>query len=311
MNIKRARVDDHVALTNVMRKSKAIWGYSKEQMKLWEGELTITEKDILENNFFNIYHDNQIAGFYSESIQFGNLKLENLFVHPDFVGQGYGKLLLEDFLKRSNSIQHERLILEADPNAELFYIKHNFKTIALQKTSIKDRYMPIMVWSNPEIKNSTLFDSERLYVRHLDVNDLEEFHKIMDYEESKIELNRFISYYRNSKMMFRIWALIEKKTDNFVGICGVYINKNNEQEIAYRLQESNWRKGYGTESAKALIEFCFATLEFEKLFAYARNGNIGSRKILSKLMTYNKRIESYEHTNVVDHEYSITRKNWL
>ena len=132
----------------------------------------------------------------------------------------------------------------------------------------------------------------------------------MNYEESKEELNRFISYYKERKLLFRIWALIEKRTGNFVGICGVYLNENCEFEIAYRLQESNWGKGLGKEIAEKLIDFCFETFDYERLFAYVMEENIGSKKILDKIMNYKGEVKSKENLSK-SFIYEIEKENWL
>jgi len=321
LKIQKANIKDSEVLTELMRKSKAYWGYSIDQLERWNEELKISKEYISENSTYKLSHLDKCLGFYSFMQNGKNLKLDNLFIHPNNMGNGYGKMLLQDFLIKANSISCERVILESDPNAEQFYKKHNFYTIALQETSIRNRFMPIMVWAESQIGKIKLFDTQRLYVRKLESNDIDEFHRmqsnqnvmrfikpIMNYEESKNELDRFIGYYENQKKMFRIWALIEKQTDKFIGICGVYLNDKYEVEIAYRLQQTNWGKGYGTEIAKELVDFCFTTLEYDKLFAHAREGNVGSRKILSKIMDYNG-------TSIVDdkldHIYSVDRKNWL
>jgi len=321
LKIQKANIEDAEVLTQLMRKSKGYWEYSTEQLEKWKEELKISEEYIAENNTFKLSLLDKCIGFYSFKQNGENLKLDNLFIRPNAIGKGYGKILLQDFLKKARSISCKRVLLESDPNAEPFYKKHNFNTIALQETSIRNRFMPIMVWAESQIGKIRIFNTQRLYVRNLESADIDEFHKmqsnenvmryikpIMDYEESKKELDRFIGYYKNQIKMFRIWALIEKETDKFIGICGVYLNDKYETEIAYRLQQINWGKGYGTEIAKELIDFCFNTLEYDKLFAYAREGNLGSRKILSKMM-------NYQGTSIMkeklDHIYSVERKNWL
>ena len=121
MKIKAAKVEDYEILTEVMRCSKAIWGYEKEQLEKWKDELTITQDYIKANHIFNLYKNDQIVGFYSYKQQGTNLKLDSLFVHPEFIGQGMGRIMMIDFLERVKSISKERIILDADPNAEGYY----------------------------------------------------------------------------------------------------------------------------------------------------------------------------------------------
>jgi len=324
MTIEEANIEDYEILTDIMRRSKAIWGYEKEQLKKWKKELTISKEYIANNVTFKLCQHNKIIGFYSQINQGQHLKLDNLFIAPEYIGEGFGGIMLKHFIERAKLISNNKIIiLESDPNAEKFYQKHNFKTIGLQETSISNRFMPIMMLSKSNLEDIKLFDSKRLFVRHLREGDIEGFYKMqsnpnvmkyikppMNYEESKEELNRFISYYKERKLLFRIWALIEKRTGNFVGICGVYLNENCEFEIAYRLQESNWGKGLGKEIAEKLIDFCFETFDYERLFAYVMEENIGSKKILDKIMNYKGEVKSKENLSK-SFIYEIEKENWL
>lgn len=70
--------------------------------------------------------------------------LDNLFVLPDFIGKGFGKVLMDDFLVRIKSSDIQKVILDSEPNAEEFYSKFGFIKTGQIQTVIKDRYMPIM-----------------------------------------------------------------------------------------------------------------------------------------------------------------------
>ena len=53
-------------------------------------------------------------------------------------------------------------------------------------------------------------------------------------------------------------ALIEKETNNFIGLAGILprdINETTEYEIAYSLKKEFWGKGFATEVATHLKEF--------------------------------------------------------
>ena len=82
-----------------------------------------------------------------------------------------------------------------------------------------------------------------------------------------------------------------------------------EFEIAYRLQESNWGKGLGKEIAEKLIDFCFETFDYERLFAYVMEENIGSKKILDKIMNYKGEVKSKENLSK-SFIYEIEKENW-
>lgn len=83
------------------------------------------------------------------------------------------------------------------------------------------------------------------------------------------------------------WAVILKETNEFIGWAGLkYIKRLNGRDhnydLGYRFIQRHWGKGYGTETAKAFVEFGFKEMKLEKISAYIDVNNIASQKILEK-----------------------------
>jgi N-acetylglutamate synthase-like GNAT family acetyltransferase len=132
-------------LTELTIRSKSHWNYGEKQVEKWREELTITEKYIDENQIYKLMIGTLMIGFYAyQSENITDIKLNYLFVEPKYIGKGYGKILMLDFLKRIENSEFERVILDADPNAENFYSNLGFRIIGKLKSSIKDRFLPIM-----------------------------------------------------------------------------------------------------------------------------------------------------------------------
>jgi predicted GNAT family N-acyltransferase len=145
MEIEKANIFDDEILTEVTKKSKAYWGYSKEQILLWNDNLTISKDYIKNNHIFKLINESKIIGYYSYIIETEkNIKLDNLFILPEFIGKGFGKYLVNDFLNRMRKDKFEKIVLNSEPYAEQFYIKIGFKKTGEFETSIKNRFMPIM-----------------------------------------------------------------------------------------------------------------------------------------------------------------------
>lgn len=53
-------------------------------------------------------------------------------------------------------------------------------------------------------------------------------------------------------------------------------------DIGYVLRQDRWGQGYGTETARILIDFGFATLGLHRIEAICDPENIASRRILEK-----------------------------
>ena len=144
MKIERANIHDDEILSDITKKSKAFWGYSKEQILEWNDNLTISKNYIESNYAFKLLDENTVIGYYSYILEKSSVKLDNLFVLPEYIGKGFGKYLVNDFLTRMRNQKIKKIILDSDPNAEEFYLKIGFKKIGQFETSIKNRFMPIM-----------------------------------------------------------------------------------------------------------------------------------------------------------------------
>jgi RimJ/RimL family protein N-acetyltransferase len=80
------------------------------------------------------------------------------------------------------------------------------------------------------------------------------------------------------------WTVIEKSNSTIIGQGGLtpISFKGDEIELGYRLGRDFWGKGYATEIARASIDYGFETLKFDRLVAVCYEGNLGSRRVLSK-----------------------------
>jgi N-acetylglutamate synthase-like GNAT family acetyltransferase len=145
MKIERANITDNEILTTITKTSKAYWGYSAEQIQKWDKNLTISQDYIRNNNTFKLVDHDLIIGYYSYLFEDEKVvKLDNLFILPEYIGKGFGKHLLLDFLNRIKETEIEKITLDSEPNAEEFYSKMGFVKIGEFETSIKNRFMPIM-----------------------------------------------------------------------------------------------------------------------------------------------------------------------
>lgn len=145
MIIEKAISTDHGTLTEITKKSKAFWGYSEEQIQIWSEFLTVSSGYINSNPVYKLTVEDKIVAYYSFlNEDEKTVKLDNLFVLPEYIGKGLGLLLMEHFLSKIKKTNANKVTLHSEPNAELFYSKLGFVKTGQIKTSIKDRFMPIM-----------------------------------------------------------------------------------------------------------------------------------------------------------------------
>lgn len=145
LKIIKANPEDDKILTDITKKSKAHWGYSDEQMEKWSQDLTINKDYIKKSKVYKLSLNNTIIAYYSYfNINENTVKLDNLFVVPEEMGKGYGKILMNDFINKTKKEKTAKIILDADPNAEKFYEGFGFLKISQIETSIKNRFLPVM-----------------------------------------------------------------------------------------------------------------------------------------------------------------------
>lgn len=166
-----------------------------------------------------------------------------------------------------------------------------------------------------------IFETERLFIRKLQESDADLFLDLMSNpnvmnsipqvpfskENSDSELKRLILIEKSTNT--KIWGLCEKTSNEFIGISGFLKNKEAEDEIAYRIREKHWNKGFGTEIAKGLIDFGFSKLNMELITADVYIENVRSVKILNKFFAPQKEFFNKED-NCIDRRYIVKKESW-
>lgn len=145
MKILKADLADNEILTQITKASKAYWGFSKEILLEWEHLLTISREYIEKHRVYKLVKNGATIGYYScFNIDEKTLKLDNLFILPEYIGKGLGRILMHHFLEQAQQASLETITLDAEPKAEDFYKKFGFVTVGQLETAIKDRFLPIM-----------------------------------------------------------------------------------------------------------------------------------------------------------------------
>ena len=145
--LRRAGPGDAAALSSLAFKSKAHWGYDIEFMKRCRQELTYSADQIEAARFrFMICEiDGAPAGFYAlELLGDSKAELDALFVLPEFIGKGIGKLLVDHMKSEARLLGITTVTIQGDPNAEEFYAAIGATPAGYRESaSIPGRYLPV------------------------------------------------------------------------------------------------------------------------------------------------------------------------
>ncbi len=145
-DIRRAVSGDHEQLTQIALASKQHWGYPPHWMEVWSPQLTFAPEYFDENESWVAEAGGVPIAFYTMQEKDGMAWLENLWVHPDHIGKGVGKLLFLHAVDLARQRGLEMLQCEADPNAVGFYEKMGMRQIGERYSEVdgQSRILPIM-----------------------------------------------------------------------------------------------------------------------------------------------------------------------
>ena len=122
MEIRNAFPDEADTLSALALAAKAHWGYSAETVATWTRELSVSVDDIASKPTFVAEVEGQIAGFYCLRPSSRAWEFDHLWVRPSFMRRGIGRALVTHALEAAARNGAASVIVDADPNAEVFYL---------------------------------------------------------------------------------------------------------------------------------------------------------------------------------------------
>jgi ribosomal protein S18 acetylase RimI-like enzyme len=143
--IRRAEPDEAQAITEMVVRSKAHWGYSDAFMRYAAALLTVTPDYLTKYPAYVLVNNGQLQGFASLQEQTPDeVELDMLFVAPEAMGQKVGQQLVEYVMGIAAASGYLTLIVESDPNAAGFYEKMGGQLIGHRPVpSIPGRELPL------------------------------------------------------------------------------------------------------------------------------------------------------------------------
>jgi RimJ/RimL family protein N-acetyltransferase len=119
---------------------------------------------------------------------------------------------------------------------------------------------------------------------------------------------------RYEKYGLGLWAVIDKKSEVFIGQVGLTIQTvggKDELEIGYLLKRKYWHMGYATEAALACKEYAFNVLGRNRVTSIIRDNNFSSQHVAERVgMKIEKRfIKHYCNMDIPHFLYVIEKAN--
>lgn len=144
-----------------------------------------------------------------------------------------------------------------------------------------------------------MIETERLVLRGWRETDAEPFHAMgrdpavmeflgplaerADVDAAIVRQNGFLDSYGHC-----FWALERRDDGAFLGFCGIKPGAagtpiEGQTEIGWRLATSHWGQGYAREAAQASLDWGWANLDADRIWAITVNDNSRSRGLMERL----------------------------
>lgn len=152
-------------------------------------------------------------------------------------------------------------------------------------------------WREDDIPLAELLWGEPAVTRFLCANGIFSADDIAERLKKEID--------NNSKYQLQYWPIFEIASGELIGRCGLRPYDSGKYEIGFHLRSKFWRQGYAAEAANAVIEYAFAVLKAEGLFAGHNPQNTASAKVLRKLGFRYIGDKFYEPTGLYHPSYEL------
>ena len=111
---------------------------------------------------------------------------------------------------------------------------------------------------------------------------------------------------------FGLWGVVLKETDKLIGDCGITIQNIDGEllpEIGFHIHKKYWKRGFGSEAARAVRDWAFQNTKYDCLNSYMKYTNIASYSTaIANGMKKEK--ESPDEKNGISYMYAIKRAEW-
>ena len=143
--LRPARENECEILTELCLRSKAVHGYDADFMAACVDELAVTPKKLIQGGHVVADQAGKAIGFAQVLEDDDGWWLDALFVSPELIGHGVGKVLLEAVTDLARQGGAQGVLIDSDPGAEEFYLSRGAVRVGLSPSgSIPGRFLPQM-----------------------------------------------------------------------------------------------------------------------------------------------------------------------
>jgi [ribosomal protein S5]-alanine N-acetyltransferase len=134
------------------------------------------------------------------------------------------------------------------------------------------------------LRSLSVSDVAGIYETHIDAAT--QRYTRLQRQQNKVDILSWIQYYPHyQRHGFGLWTIEKIETKQFVGICGLRVRKDlqNQIDISYRIHPKFRNKGIATAAVIACLKFGFEDLLLESIIAQVHEDNAYSIQLMRKV----------------------------
>lgn len=144
IEVRPATLDEGPGLSDLAVRAKSHWGYDESFLKTARHELDIDADTIRSARIYVLERDGITVGFHGLLGDPPHGRLEWMFLEPDLIGHGYGRLLWDDALERAKATGFTELLIESDRFAEPFYLAMGAVRVGSELSPVDGAPLPLL-----------------------------------------------------------------------------------------------------------------------------------------------------------------------
>ncbi|WP_198154811.1 GNAT family N-acetyltransferase [Oceanibaculum pacificum] len=290
--LRSARTDECAALSELVMRSKAHWGYSAAFLESCREELAVTPARLAAQPCRVLERDGRPVGLWALDLSGAVPEVALMFADPAVLGGGVGRILWQDMMGEARRLGHARLRLDADPNAEPFYERMGCRRIGGHASPSTGRLL-----KRYEADTADVLRTRRLTLRCYAPGEAEALYPILSdpltmrfwpapFDREKVAgwVARWRETYRSHG--YGRWALIETATGARIGDAGLIptvLMAQDVVDLGYIIHHPYWRQGFAVEAAAAIRDYAFQVLGLPRLVANMAHDHAGSARVAEKI----------------------------
>lgn len=168
-----------------------------------------------------------------------------------------------------------------------------------------------------------ILETQRLILREMTETDFDALYAILSdaetmrhypapFDAARVHAWIARNQQRYAEHGFGLWTVIWKDTGELIGDCGLTLqNIDGEMlpEVGYHIRRDLWRRGFGSEAARAVRDWAFVHTEYDRLFSYMKHTNTASGAVAMAMGM--RHIKDYpDPVNGTSRAFAISRAEW-